>query len=85
MLNGVPWLFRPLVQAALLILGGWGPDRITARHRRGLLEIVEDRDQAGGLLITGQLPVGAWHAIIVFDDPRSRRDAPPSPMPSWIA
>ena len=53
--------------ADLLILDDWGPDRLTAGQRRDLMEIVEDRYQAGSTVITSQLPVDAWHAVI--DEP----------------
>ncbi len=65
--NGFPRLFRPLVKADLLILDGWGPDLLTAGQRRDLMEIVEDRQGRGSILITSQLPVTAWHAVI--DEP----------------
>jgi DNA replication protein DnaC len=62
-----PRLFRSLVKADLLILDDWGPDRLTAGQRRDLMEIVEDRHGRGSILITSQLPVTAWHAVI--DEP----------------
>ena len=63
-----PRLFRSLVKADLLILDDWGgPDRLTADQRRDLMEIVEDRHGRGSILITSQLPVTAWHAVI--DEP----------------
>jgi len=62
-----PRLFTALVKADLLIMDDWGPDRLTASQRRDLMEIVEDRNGAGSTLITSQLPVDAWHAVI--DEP----------------
>ncbi|HEY5708608.1 MAG TPA: IS21-like element helper ATPase IstB [Solirubrobacterales bacterium] len=62
-----PRLFRSLVRADLLILDDWGPDRMTAGQRRDLMEIVEDRCGTGSTLVTSQLPVDAWHAVI--DEP----------------
>ena len=62
-----PRLFRSLVKADLLILDDWGPDRLTASQRRDLMEIVEDRCGTGSTLVTSQLPVDAWHAVI--DEP----------------
>jgi hypothetical protein len=35
-------LFHTLIKADLLILDGWGRDRLTANQRRDLMEIVED-------------------------------------------
>ena len=62
-----PKQFRTLTRCDLLILDDWGPDRLTARHRRDLMEIVEDRYRKGSTLITSQLPVDAWHDVI--DEP----------------
>ncbi|MEL6678852.1 MAG: IS21-like element helper ATPase IstB [Pseudomonadota bacterium] len=62
-----PRIFRQLVKADLLILDDWGPERMTAPQRRNLMEIVEDRYGAGATLVTSQLPVDAWHAIV--DEP----------------
>lgn len=47
------------MKADLLILDDWGPDRLTAGQRRDLMEIVEDRYQAGSTIITSQLPIDA--------------------------
>ena len=57
-------LFRTLTKADLLILDDWGPYRLSANHRRDLMEIVEDRYGSGSTLITSQLPVDAWHEVI---------------------
>jgi DNA replication protein DnaC len=48
----------------LLILDDWGPQVMSADHRRDLMEIVEDRYGRGSLLITSQVPVNRWHEII---------------------
>jgi DNA replication protein DnaC len=48
------------ISSDLLILDAWGPDRLAAGQRRDLMEIVEDRYQAGSTVITSQLPVDAW-------------------------
>jgi len=57
-------LFRILTKADLLILDDWGPDRLSANHRRDLMEIVEDRYGRGSTLITSQLTVDTWHEVI---------------------
>ena len=57
-------LFRMLVRVDLLVLDDWGPDRLSASHRRDLMEIVEDRHGRGSILITSQLPVTTWHEVI---------------------
>jgi DNA replication protein DnaC len=54
-------LFRMLVRVDLLVLDDWGPDRLSTSQRRDLMEIVEDRDGRGSLLITSQLPLATWH------------------------
>ena len=42
-----PRLFKNLTKTQLLILDDWGPDRLDASQRRDLMEIVEDRYDAG--------------------------------------
>ena len=59
-----PRLFKALTKTQLLILDDWGPDRLDASQRRDLMEIVEDRYEAGSTLITSQLPISAWHDVI---------------------
>ncbi len=59
-----PRLFRAFTTANLLILGDWGPDRLTAEPRRDLMEIVADRDRNAATLMTSQLPLAKWHEII---------------------
>jgi DNA replication protein DnaC len=57
-------LLRTFARAKLLILDDWGPEPLAAEQRRDLLEIVEDRYDAGSILITSQLPVARWYEII---------------------
>ena len=57
-------LFRKLVRADILILDDWGPERLTAAQRRDLMEIVEDRYGRRSTVVTSQLPVDTWHAVI---------------------
>jgi DNA replication protein DnaC len=59
-----PRVFKSLTKTGLLILDDWGPERLNATQRRDLMEIVEDRYEAGSILITSQLPVDAWHDVI---------------------
>jgi DNA replication protein DnaC len=59
-----PRLFKALTKTRLLILDDWGPDRLNASQRRDLMEIVEDRYEAGSTLIISQLPIDAWHDVI---------------------
>lgn len=59
-----PRLFKALTKTQLLILDDWGPDRLSSSQRRDLMEIVEDRYQAGSTIITSQLPLSTWHDVI---------------------
>ena len=57
-------MLASLARTDLLILDDWGPEPMTADHRRDLLEIVEDRNGRGSLLITSQIPAASWHHVI---------------------
>lgn len=57
-------LMRALGGAKLLILDDWGLEALGAEQRRDLLEIVDDRDGRGSLLITSQLPLHRWHDVV---------------------
>ena len=59
-------LLASLEKPDLLILDDFGLDRLDTVHCRGLYEIVEDRQGAGSIIITAQLPVAQWHGI--FED-----------------
>lgn len=57
-------LLRALGRADLLILDDWGLEPIDAAARRDLLEILEDRYGRRSTIVTSQLPVDRWHALI---------------------
>jgi DNA replication protein DnaC len=57
-------VLRSIARTKLLIIDDWGPEPLNADQRRDLLEIVEDRYDAGSILITSQLPLENWHDII---------------------
>ena len=57
-------MMATLERSRLLIIDDWGPEPLNAEQRRDLLEIVDDRDGSGSLLITSQVPIGRWHEII---------------------
>jgi DNA replication protein DnaC len=59
-------LLNSLEKPDLLILDDFGLDRLDSVHCRDLLEIIEDRQGSGSILITAQLPVVQWHGI--FED-----------------
>ena len=60
----LPRLMTALERIRLLIIDDWGPEPLNAEQRRDLLEIVDDRCDRGSLLITSQVPVNRWHAVI---------------------
>ena len=57
-------LMKNLERTRLLIIDDWGPEPLNAEQRRDLLEIVDDREGKGSLLITSQVPVENWYAMI---------------------
>jgi DNA replication protein DnaC len=57
-------LLRALGRVKLLILDDWGPETLSPDQARDVLEIVEDRYDAGSILITSQVPVDRWHDIV---------------------
>ncbi len=57
-------LLRAIARTKLLILDDWGPETLTPDQARDLLEIVEDRYDAGSVMITSQIPVDRWHDMI---------------------
>jgi len=59
-------LLGALSKPELLILDDFGLNRLDPIHCHDLFEIVEDRQGAGGIIITAQLPVAQWHGI--FED-----------------
>jgi DNA replication protein DnaC len=59
-------LLAALKKPELLILDDFGLDRLDATQSRDLMEIAEDREHKGAIIITAQLPVMEWHEV--FDD-----------------
>ena len=57
-------LVRVLGNVQLLILNDWGLQPLDAQARHDLLEILEDRYGRRSTIITSQLPVENWHAVI---------------------
>jgi DNA replication protein DnaC len=57
-------LLRTISRTKLLILDDWGPEALSPEQARDLLEIVEDRYDAGSILLTSQAPVDRWHDIV---------------------
>ena len=59
-----PRLMRALGGVKLLILDDWGLEPLGPEQQRDLLELAEDRYGRGATLITSQIPVDRWHALI---------------------
>ena len=57
-------LLRALGGVQLLILDDWGLEPLDAAARHDLLEILEERHGRRSTIITSQLPVDKWHAVI---------------------
>ena len=55
---------KALGRVDLLVLDDWGLAPLTADGRRDLMEVVDDRHGRRSTILTSQLPVTAWHAII---------------------
>ena len=55
---------RALGGVKLLILDDWGLEPLGPEQRHDMLEIVENRYGRGATLITSQIPVDRWHALI---------------------
>ena len=60
------WL-KALGRIDLLILEDFGLVPMSASHQPLLLELLEDRQQRGSVLVTSQLPIKLWHGQ--FQDP----------------
>jgi DNA replication protein DnaC len=59
-----PRLVDKLARVQLLILDDWGTHSLTDQQRLDLLEIFEERYHRKSTLITAQLPIAQWHAMI---------------------
>jgi len=59
-----PKLLATLAKTDVLVLDDWGLAKLTAEHRRDLLEILEDRHGTRSTLVTSQFPIEQWHDVI---------------------
>ena len=59
-----PKLLATLAKTDVVILDDWGLAKLTAEHRRDLLEILEDRHGTRSTLVTSQFPIEKWHDVI---------------------
>ena len=48
----------------MLILDDWGLAALTAAEGREILEVLEDRTERRGTIVTSQVPVDGWHDLI---------------------
>ena len=60
----LPSVMRRLAKTRLLIIDDFGLEVLNAADRRSLLEIMEDRYGVGSTLVTSQVPIDGWHAVI---------------------
>jgi DNA replication protein DnaC len=57
-------LLRRQRRFELLVIDDFGLAEAQPSHHRYLLEVIEDRAQVGGLLMTSQYPLDSWHDLI---------------------
>jgi DNA replication protein DnaC len=55
---------KTLSKTTLIVLDDWGLTALSTQDRADLLEILDDRINAGSTLIASQLPVDKWHAYL---------------------
>ena len=59
-----PKLLATLAKLDLLVLDDFGLAPLTDDHRRDFLELLEDRHGTRASIVTSQLPLEHWHAVI---------------------
>ena len=57
-------LLASLAKTSVLVIDDWGVSKLSTENRRDLLEIIEDRHGLRSTIVTSQLPVEKWHAVI---------------------
>ena len=57
-------LLASIAKTTVLVIDDWGVSKLSAENRRDLLEIIEDRHGLSSTIVTSQLPVKSWHAVI---------------------
>jgi DNA replication protein DnaC len=57
-------LLKALGKVNVLVIDDWGLAPIGDAERRDLMEVMEERHDAGATIITSQLPVKHWHAYV---------------------
>jgi DNA replication protein DnaC len=59
-----PRLLARLARIDVLILDDWGLAALSAAEGREILEVLEDRTERRGTVVTSQVPVDGWHDLI---------------------
>ena len=59
-----PKLLASLAKTEVLVIDDFGLAKLSAENRRDLLEIIEDRHGVRSTIVTSQLPVAKWHAVL---------------------
>ena len=59
-----PKLLASLAKTEVLVIDDFGLSKLSAENRRDLFEIIEDRYGIRSTVVTSQLPVANWHAVI---------------------
>ena len=59
-----PKLLASLAKTEVLVIDDFGLAKLSAENRRDLFEILEDRHGIRSTVVTSQLPVAKWHAVI---------------------
>ena len=59
-----PKLLASLAKTDVLVIDDFGLAKLSAENRRDLLEIIEDRHGVRSSIVTSQLPVEKWHAVV---------------------
>ena len=57
-------LMAQLAKIDLMILDDWGLSVLNDQQRHDLLEIIDDRHNRSSTIITSQLPMEKWHAVV---------------------
>ena len=59
-----PKLLASLAKTEVLVIDDFGLAKLSAENRRDLFEIIEDRHGLRSTIVTSQLPVEKWHAVV---------------------
>ena len=57
-------LLRKIARTELIVIDDWGLERLKDAQALLILEILEDRQDRGSLMITSQFAVTTWHELI---------------------